>query len=270
MLCEEKSTFVDTKTSESDQYWFLFHAKYTIDYCMFNYTNENPTHQSGQCADACRGPGGVIEQALEDRLVAWDPNRQYQYCKDNDGAFAKEVGACMGCLGQAPSSTTLVNYLHALQEACQQQPPIGGNTPVRLDFELFPTTLQSSTTPLTSAAPVNATTTSLDTASAPHSNARAVKLGVGIGLGLGLPVCLVAALLWHLHRRRLRQRIFEKEEEVRRVQEAAYNQRMGSEKPVLQTEMVEMMAPRRILVAEKDGRTGSVAEKHGQPVSELY
>lgn len=58
----------------------------------------------------------------------------------------------------------------------------------------------------------------------------------------------------------LRQRIFEKEEELRRMQEAAYHQRMQLEKAALQPEIVEMLAPGRNLVAEK----------HGQPVSELY
>ncbi|KAL9580369.1 MAG: hypothetical protein Q9212_004536 [Teloschistes hypoglaucus] len=259
MLCEEKSTNHDTSSNENDQYWFLFHAKYTIDYCLFNYTNENPTPQSGQCADACRGPAGVIQQALEDRLVQWDPSRQYQYCRDNGGAFAKNVDTCMGCLGKAPASTTLVNYLHALQEACEQQPPIGGNTPVRLSFDLYPTTLSSpEATSSNSTAASNSTTNSTNNATNPHSNRRAIRLGLGLGLGLGVPAAILAAFLWLLHRKRLRQRIFEKEEELRRLQEAAYHQRMQSEKPALQHEIAEI-APGKYFVAEK----------HGQPVSEL-
>lgn len=146
---------------------------------------------------------------------------------------------------------TLALDLHLLQEACRQRPPIGGNRPVSLSFDLYNTASPPSTT---STAPASITVTSSATATASHSNPSAVKLGVGIGLGLGIPFCILVALVLFLYRDRHHQSASETEEQMRRRWEADHQERMQGENRVRQTPVAEMMVPVEQLFAEKDGQ----------------
>lgn len=64
LACESISTAYDEETKENDVYWFLFNMKYTIDFCVFSFENDNITAQSLQCADTCAGPKNAMESAM--------------------------------------------------------------------------------------------------------------------------------------------------------------------------------------------------------------
>lgn len=205
LACESSSTASDQGSRENDVYWFLFNMKYTIDHCVFSFENNNITIQNLQCADTCAGPSNSMLSAMTDRVLQTNTTIQYQYCEDGNGAFQKNVNACMDCLRKVPASNTLVNYLRALDQGCDQKPPIGGSTPLKLDFDIFNTTAPPSTT---SSSPAAITITS-----APHtptlnssSNSHNVALGAGLGLGLGIPLLCLLGLLIYLLRRQRAQR----------------------------------------------------------------
>lgn len=148
----------------------------------------------------------------------------------------------------------LITYtpdLHLLQEACRQRPPIGGNRPINLSFELYNSTSAPSATSTT---PATVTVTSSATAAASHSNPSAVKLGVGIGLGLGLLFCILAALVFFLNRKRQQQSVSEMEGQMRRRWEADHQERIQQDNRVRQTPVAEMMVPIEQIFAEKDGQ----------------
>lgn len=85
--------------------------KFTIDWCVFDYPENNLTAANTQCADTCGGPDNIAKSALTDRLLQTNATIQYQYCEDGDGAFSKIAKACMDCLGKVPNSKTLVNCM---------------------------------------------------------------------------------------------------------------------------------------------------------------
>lgn len=205
VACQSNSTASDETTKENDLYWFLFNIKYTIDHCVFSFENDNVTVQNLQCADSCAGPSNAMESAMTDRVLQTNSTIQYQYCKDGNGAFQKNVNACTDCLRKVPSSNALVNYLRALDQACDQQPPIGGTTPLKLDFDLYNTTAPPSTT---TSSPAVVTVTSPPHTSNPASssnNSHSVALGAGLGLGLGIPLLCLLGLLIYLYRRQRTQ-----------------------------------------------------------------
>ena len=142
-----------------------------------------------------------------DRVLQTNTTIQYQYCEDGNGAFQKNVNSCMDCLSKVPSSNTLVNYLRALDQACDQKPPIGGSTPIKLDFDLYNTTAPPSATHASPAAVTvtSSSDSSTHTSSSP-SNSHSVALGAGLGLGLGIPLLCLLGLLIYLYRRQHAQR----------------------------------------------------------------
>lgn len=204
-----------------------------------------------------------------DRILETNATLQYQYCNNGDGAFNETVESCKDCLRHVPSSNVLINCtsprltllmtwltesasdLRVLQEACQQRPTIGGNTPVRLAFDLYNTTLPPSTTSTT---PARTTVTSFANPLTSESNSYNNNLALGIGLGLGIPLCILTVVLVFRYRRRHRQRTIEREAQLRREWEAEHHDRMQGENKEGQTRLAEMMVPIEHIVAEKDGQ----------------
>ena len=230
-----------------------------------------------------------------DRVLDTNMTLQYQYCNSSNGAFMTHVGSCMDCLSKVPSSKVLVNCtrepssplrlsiltmlidLHALQEACQQRPTIGGHTPVRLSFDLYNTESNppiSSTTAITTS-PANTSTAvitrvsstaaslassagvSVDSAS--HTDVAAMKLGVGIGLGLGLPIVFIGIILSCCYRRQQIIKDTAHEEELRETWQKGYHEGSRNKQRVQQTHPAELRAGE--VVPEKDNDRPTVPEK---------
>ena len=83
--------------------------KYTLDWCLFRYQQNNATTQSRQCGETCAGPQGAMRIAMTDRVLQTNATIQYQYCEGEDGAFEKNVDECVSCLEDVPSSMALAN-----------------------------------------------------------------------------------------------------------------------------------------------------------------
>ena len=83
--------------------------RFTIDYCVFGFENDNLTIQQNTCSDVCKGPGNGMSSAMTDRLWVDNQTLQYQYCDDSNGAFQDNVQSCMGCLEKVPASGILIN-----------------------------------------------------------------------------------------------------------------------------------------------------------------
>ncbi|MCJ1249868.1 hypothetical protein MMC30_007094 [Trapelia coarctata] len=60
---------------------------------------------------------------------------QYNYCGSDLTASIAEFNICMSCLGTKDGAQTLINYLKAMIEGCQQRPSPG--TALKLDFDPF-------------------------------------------------------------------------------------------------------------------------------------
>lgn len=85
--------------------------KFTIDWCVFGFPDNNLTEVNTQCSDICGGSNNEVERALTDRIFYTDSTIQYRYCEDENGAFMKNAQACMDCLEKVPSAKTLVNCM---------------------------------------------------------------------------------------------------------------------------------------------------------------
>lgn len=87
----------------------IVNMKFTIDWCVFDFPENNLTAANTQCAEICGGPDNSAKSALTDRLLQTNATIQYQYCEDGNGAFSKIAQACMDCLDKVPNSKTLKN-----------------------------------------------------------------------------------------------------------------------------------------------------------------
>ena len=109
--------------------------------------------------------------------------------------------------------------LRALNETCQQQPPIGGDTPIKLNFDLYNTTAPGRPSSTSS-------TTFVTVTSAPHTTdsssgtSASERLGLGLGIGLGIPFLAALALLFL--RRRSHQHSANRDADLRSKWEAEY------------------------------------------------
>lgn len=182
--------------------------RFTIDWCIYGYPNNpNQTLVMTSCYEACVGPNSELESASTNQILSTNSSTQYQYCDVNSGAFPRNVGACIDCVQNVPNSTTLVNYLHALNEGCQQRPKPGDNTTIELSFDLFPsaaavntsTSTNASTTPTmitstSSTAPSASITTSSSTLPSALAHRTDGGLAIGLGAGLGCAVIIICAL----------------------------------------------------------------------------
>lgn len=131
LTCELNSTATDSKTNQNEAYWVLCESRYlqllpehmanlalcsvnmkfTFDWCVFAYPNNNRTESNIQCGDVCSGQDNSAKSALVDRLLQTNATIQYQYCEDADGAFSKIADDCAKCLDKVPDAKTLANCM---------------------------------------------------------------------------------------------------------------------------------------------------------------
>lgn len=197
--------------------------KYTIDYCVYSYHNENQTVASQACSGICSGSDDGMQLALTDQPYLTRTSRQYLYCDENEKAFTQNVDACSQCLRNVPSSRGLVRYLEVLNEACDQKPKINGSTPVQMKTPLFegitdlPASASSTATPSAS----NVTQSPASPTVSNTKSGSSTKLGLGLGLGVGVfLILLLASAVWLFLRQRANHR---KELDALRHQSGSYH-----------------------------------------------
>ncbi|KAI0422019.1 hypothetical protein F5X98DRAFT_370085 [Xylaria grammica] len=183
--CLQDSTF--SQGSESDQLWFLYNLRYTVDNCIFGFPNATDI-PSTPCSTstAC----GSLESALtQDNLRPSHPD--YAYCDVDGGAVtSSSVEKCMSCISASENQGFLVNYLVAIEAGCNQRPAAG--TVVGLTDTVFSTARIS-------------TTDSASKASEDNQSALPTTTIVGIAVG-ALVVVLAIAGFFFVHFRKQRNR----------------------------------------------------------------
>lgn len=124
--------------------------------------------------------------------------------------------------------------LHALNEACIQQPPAGSKSTLKLDFDLFQKTtsltsnnssgnIPSAETTVTITSSQATSFANLTNAAATTKTANKIGITLGVSIGLALIVSTVVAIIWfrlHAQRKRIQQ-----EAEVRRRWEGGHEAR---------------------------------------------
>ena len=80
---------------------------FTAHWCLLNAANTQLEYSI--CNSACTGPQGGLETALVTRAYWVNHTFPYQYCEDANGAFSQDVGACMRCLEDVPSTLAFRN-----------------------------------------------------------------------------------------------------------------------------------------------------------------
>ena len=131
LTCELNSTATDSKTNQNEAYWVLcasrylqslpehmanpgfrsVNMKFTFDWCVFAYPDNNRTEANIQCGDVCSGQDNSAKSALVDRLLQTNATIQYQYCEDASGAFSKTADDCAKCLDNVPNAKVLANCM---------------------------------------------------------------------------------------------------------------------------------------------------------------
>ena len=108
--------------------------RYALDWCLFNFPQDDNETASDQCITAC----GRIANALEINLRNATASSTYDYCQNSD--FLPNVGSCASCYSKVPNQLYLSNCKHlflasedhcpdktylvlnTLEYACQNQP----------------------------------------------------------------------------------------------------------------------------------------------------
>ncbi|ETS79778.1 hypothetical protein PFICI_09631 [Pestalotiopsis fici W106-1] len=134
MTCLQDSTF--SQGQETDQAWFLYNLRYTLDYCIFGFPNAtNIASTPCSTSTAC----GELEGALTDDDLDATNLQAYGYCSADGGALTDSaVAQCKACVAASDGQDYMANFLVALEAACQQKPAAG--TLVGLDGTVFSTT----------------------------------------------------------------------------------------------------------------------------------
>ena len=89
----------------------IVNMKFTIDWCVFGYQDNQGTIQNTQCKGTCNYG---LQAALLDRILQTNSTLQYQYCQTGDGAFSKGVQECIACLESVPHSKSLAKCMSPL------------------------------------------------------------------------------------------------------------------------------------------------------------
>ncbi|KAL1967125.1 hypothetical protein VTN77DRAFT_3416 [Rasamsonia byssochlamydoides] len=215
-------------TGENDVYWFLFNIKFTIDWCVYGYPNNN---NATPAMETCSGTCQPMILPMTDKLLETNMTLQYDYCTTYNGSFTSTVQNCIQCLEGANGTKVLANYLRAMDIACKQRPPPG--TALNLGFNVFDVNYNAAATTTTSvlsssssstASPTHSTAitsstgssstnsssvSSASSSSSSSSSSNSVKLGVGIGVSLGVASVSVGAFFfirrWRQHQSQRQQ-----------------------------------------------------------------
>ena len=98
--CLEKSTYANKTDSETDQYWFMFHLKYTQQYCLFD------GKQISDCATECAPLSGPLRNLWGDTTP---PQFLWDYCDETSGIYPSYAGECAACLKARSGTVVLAN-----------------------------------------------------------------------------------------------------------------------------------------------------------------
>jgi hypothetical protein len=99
--CTEKSTYSNASDSETDQYWFMFHLKYTQQFCLFD---------ESAAVDACGTQCAPLEPVLTFLWANTDPPlRLYEYCSQTSDVYPEYAPDCAACLKNRTGTVVLGN-----------------------------------------------------------------------------------------------------------------------------------------------------------------
>lgn len=187
VTCQLGSTYVDPVTKQTDLQWGLYNLRYAMSWCLFGYPNNTAIGDSPCVTSTACGP---LENAFE--FDSLSPNAsEYGYC-----ALMNSISLpkCSACLQVNTNEFYLVNFVTALNAACQQQ-PVPGST-IAVTGSLFSTTPANITAP--SSIPTGTYTPSTGV----------LTLGAKIGIAVGGILLLLGitgfSIIWFGKRRRRR------------------------------------------------------------------
>lgn len=146
MSCLQNSTW--SQGSESDQQWFLYNERYSVNSCIFNHYNQSGI-SVGPCATsrAC----GALEQALKfDGMAVNGNSAEYGYCDADGGAMTGGLfGQCLSCVKTGGDKIFLANAIVALEAGCLQRPARGSGAILGLSASVFSKTVVAIVDPAT-------------------------------------------------------------------------------------------------------------------------
>lgn len=240
LSCESTSLAVNTSMPDggtTDEYWFMFNMKYTLQVCVIDSTSKIAAVQT--CSTDCQ----PLQPVLDALWLSTTPYaNQYDYCSVNSGSFPADAGKCAACLQSHPGSVVLGNFVQIMSDACASQPLAVNGDLVSLPRALLDTstiavatgssisssssstgttsssgsagastaTSDSSLTSSSMASPSSSSTTgaiSSTSTSTTSSHGLSTGAAAGIGIGIGLLAAGAIAFLafWIIRRRRQRR-----------------------------------------------------------------
>ncbi|KXJ93370.1 hypothetical protein Micbo1qcDRAFT_194574 [Microdochium bolleyi] len=174
LSCLQGSTFAQGQ--ESDQQWFLYNLRYTVDYCIFGFPNAtNIASTPCSTEKAC----GELKGALTgDLLSSAKKGADYAFCNANGAVMqSDEIKKCHACVSVSDDQDFLANYVVALDAGCQQQP--GTGAAIGLSDTVFSSQVINSTDP-----------SSTTNKNSPSGLSTPVIIGIGVG---GAAILVIAA-----------------------------------------------------------------------------
>ncbi|ETN42692.1 uncharacterized protein HMPREF1541_01850 [Cyphellophora europaea CBS 101466] len=124
LTCTETSDYANSSDTATDQYWFMFHLKYTQQYCLFDAS----ANQIDDCATECSPLQSVLTTLWGDTTP---PRYLYDYCDATSGVYPNYAPDCAACLKNRTGTVILGNFMDTMYSACATQPN------VTTDGELF-------------------------------------------------------------------------------------------------------------------------------------
>jgi hypothetical protein len=123
VTCLQESHF--SQGTETDQAWFLYNLRYSINYCVFGFPN-NTKFDTGPCvtSEAC----GPLADSLREGILDPSPSSTYDYCDasgDPNAGLGPSYTKCLQCVHSGSEHSHLSNFLTALEAGCRQRPAPG-------------------------------------------------------------------------------------------------------------------------------------------------
>jgi hypothetical protein len=102
LTCTERSDYANASDTATDQYWFMFHLKYTQQYCLF----DSAATQISDCAVQC----SPLQSVLTTLWGGTTPPRfLYEYCDANSEVYPNYAPDCATCLRNRTGTVILGN-----------------------------------------------------------------------------------------------------------------------------------------------------------------
>ncbi|KAI9149211.1 hypothetical protein HJFPF1_11260 [Paramyrothecium foliicola] len=121
LTCLQDSSYARGK--ESDQAWFLYNLRYSVNYCVFGFPN-NTEFGSNPCitSEAC----GPLSDSLREGILEPAKADTYDYCDaGGDPTLGSSYDKCLQCVHAGSKHYYMSNFLTALEAGCRQQPALG-------------------------------------------------------------------------------------------------------------------------------------------------